>query len=114
MAKMINLKPIQAEHLKTLSSYLDSIGMNSMAERIDFVQTTENPPENCRQTCIRLEGTNIDKLLYAIMQNLGAPRRGQSSITTENNWSAFYLYVVECYVGKHIRDYVNTTIAGSF
>ncbi|MCK4697937.1 MAG: hypothetical protein KAT53_06505 [Dehalococcoidia bacterium] len=107
MAKTINLKPIQAEHLKTLSSYLDSIGINSMAEEVDFVQNTENPPENCRQKCIRLEGTHIDKLLYAIMQNLGTSRRGQSSMTTENNWSAFYLYVVECYVGKDKENWKN-------
>lgn len=107
MAKIINLKPIQAEHLKTLSSYLDSIGIGSMAEGVDFVQKTENPPENCRQKCIRLEGTNIDKLLYAVMQNLGTGRRGQGSLTTENNWSAFYLYVVECYVGKDKKIWKN-------
>ena len=107
MAKIINLKPIQAEHLKTLSSYLDSIGIGSTAEEVDFVQKTENPPENCRQKCIRLEGTNIDKLLYAIMQNLGASRRGQGSMTTENNWSAFYLYVVECYIGKDKKIWKN-------
>jgi len=107
MAKMINLKPIQAEHLETLSSYLDSIGINSMTEEVDFVQKTENPPENCRQKCIRLEGTNIDKLLYAIMQDVGTVRPGQSSITTEGNWSAFCLYVVECYVGKDKKNWKN-------
>ncbi len=107
MAKTIDLKPIQAEHLKTLSSYLDSIGIDSMAEEVDFVQNTENPPENCRQKCIRLEGTHIDKLLYAIMQDLGTSRRGQGSITTEGNWSAFCLYVVECYVGKDKKNWKN-------
>ena len=100
MAKTIDLRPIQAEHLKTLSSYLASIGINSMAEEVDFVQKTENPPENCRQKCIRLDGKHIDKIIYAIMQNLGTSRPRQDSMATENNWSAFCLYAVECYVGK--------------
>ncbi len=107
MAKTIDLRPIQAEHLKTLSSYLASIGINSTAEEVDFVQKTENPPENCRQKCIRLESKNIDKIIYAIMQNLGTSRPRQDSMATENNWSAFCLYAVECYVGKDKKNWKN-------
>ena len=107
MAKIIDLRPIQAEHLETLSSYLASIGIGSVAEGVDFVQKTEKPPENCRQKCIRLDGKHIDKIVYAVMQNLGTSRPRQDSMSTENNWSAFCLYGVECYIGKDKKNWKN-------
>jgi len=107
MVKMIDLRPIQAEHLKTLSEYLASLGIASIADAVDFVQDTANPPENCRQKCIRLEGMNIDKIIYAVMQHVGTSRPRQDTMSTENNWSAFFLYAVDCYVGKDKKNWKN-------
>jgi len=107
MVKMIDLRPIQAEHLKTLSEYLDSLGIASITDAVDFVQDTENPPENCRQKCIRIESMNIDKIIYAVMQHIGTSRPRQDVMSTENNWSAFFLYAVDCYVGKDKKNWKN-------
>ena len=107
MVKLIDLRPIQAEHLKTLSAYLDSLGIASIADAVDFVQDTKNPPENCRQKCIRLESMNIDKIIYAVMQHVGTSRPRQDTMSTENNWSAFFLYAVDCYVGKDKKNWKN-------
>lgn len=107
MAEHINLKPIQEEHVKTLTEYLDSMGIGAAFSEADFVQDTTSPPENCRQKCITLEGTSVDKMVYVIMQNQGKSRSWQSGVATENNWSAFCLYAVECHIGKDKKIWKN-------
>lgn len=107
MAEHINLKPIQKEHLMALAEYLDAMGIGAAFSEADFVQDTTSPPENCRQKCITLEGTSIDKMVYVIMQNQGKTRPWQSGVATENNWSAFCLYAVERHIGRDKKIWKN-------
>jgi len=107
MAEHIDLRPIQEEHLKALAEYLDTMNISAAFSEAVFVQDTTSPPENCRQKCITLEGTSVDKMVYVIMQNLAKTRSWQSGVATENNWSAFCLYAVEHHIGKDKKTWKN-------
>lgn len=102
MTSSINIKAIQEEHLKELGSYLDSMAIGATFSTVDFVQDTKNPPENCRQRCIDLEGMDIDKIVYVIME-----RFQERGIKSTGYWTAFCLYAIGCRIGKDKKTWKN-------
>jgi hypothetical protein len=105
MAKIINLQPIQEEHINALCLFLNSMGVSSKIEPDkDFVQEDLKKGwtgiargwkgENMRWRYIKLEGMNIDGIIYSLKQIIDVyPDSGARKLKDE--WGAECVYWVE-------------------
>jgi len=104
MASLIDLEPIQKEHIVAMRSFLNFMGISSEIDpHKNFEQTeirhrlTGVEGINSRGSCLKLEGTNIDVILYVIEQII-------DSYGLTDEWQALCIYGVECNIGQGEKD----------
>lgn len=118
MAKKIDLQPIQEEHIKSLCSFLNFMGVSS---KIDpdkgFAREDIRQPffgrikgANVRVVYIKLEGMNIDGIRYSINQMID-PGGAQESETITDEWKAGYKFWVERDIGRDKKNLKNLQAA---
>jgi hypothetical protein len=113
MSSKIDLKPVQDEHINALRSSLKSMGISSEIDpNKDVVQEDARQRRgriegaNYRARCIKLEGMNIDVILYLVEQMTGkAYVLARPTLTDE--WRAMCIYGVECNVGQREQELKN-------
>jgi len=113
MSSKIDLKPVQDEHVNALCSFLKSIGISSKIDPLkDVVQEDVRQRRgkiegaNYRARCVKLEGTNIDVILYLVEQMTGkAYVLARPTLTDE--WRAMCIYGVECNAGQREQELKN-------
>jgi hypothetical protein len=110
MAKKIDLKPIQEEHVSALLSFLNFMGANPKIDPDkDLIQEDIRQPlvgsvqgANIRVRYIKLEGTNIDGVAYMIEQITQGGGEGGERMSDE--WWARCVYWVERDIGRDEKN----------
>lgn len=112
MAKKIDLQPIQEEHIRSLCSFLNFMGVNPKIDSDkDFVQEDIRQPffgnvkgVNIRARYIKLEGMKIDGIGYTIFQ---VTEDTQGGMAMTDQWKAGYKFWVERDTGREKKNVEN-------